>query len=1005
MTDARRPDLNYGHFGEPVYDVESHEWSFPRSTNNALRLRQLGQPRLLLPPQLATLPASTHQTAAQRHKVVRQLVRAHPELAPGASLLPSLAETSEAIQQSRVNYDPATSDLLAFGRALHPLHHRESPRFVPIVSVPGGAAGEFVRVVQLVPEIVDWGEESAARLHAETFQSRVQGLWYGNGSRIQQLQFARSNGEPSEWLAVRYGGTTSILRVILEEKEVPMPCGLPRSPLIEANVELRMKLEHIATVSTQQSGGASHADVCFNPSDPRAFALLDQSSCWSTWKIISINQKRGTWRVEAGNSGDIAEDLSNDARSPAGDVLNHDGWGAVRWISEGACLLVCNRWRLACVMLQERPIETSMPDLAFTKAKDWILDIREAPTRPGHLFVATVSRIFWLQLTVERTVTPTARQDQTQTHLSAQVLFTCVHFRNELDTSLWMQVVVFSTTTKVLLCSRLTGLKTVFTFDNPQALHSFPPSVCDPYLFPEQNDGGMSSSTCLTLALRLLPYKRRDDRTEGEARSWYMKCVVLSADLSLHERFMIATSLDVRDSIEAPRFYDRPRPLRKSSYRVDDDFVVPNGMLDIDVQDAQSTRASSLDVIEQERRPTARSQSSPLLEDQWTINLEWLMEYINSAPNTPLQEASQFIIDRLSERMESRVPGIVSLEELIDQEVAVGDIDELSTAFDGFLKKAESGWFGRHAASVGVPEEPISISRLTTMSLPAPLQFALGSPLIQTYDALLLSWVMSLSHTVAARLRARTERTMRCVAAELHLASYGVSMQSRDGQASEQPPMSSNEEPATFTIPVRGMPLFSQESRRVRAKAIEQASVQLQSPQKIDEQSSVPAATLPTPEPTPSLRSHGSQGSQSIQGGMEDATVLRLRALANVAHQPLLPVAIKRNLDHWVIDQTPDDYDWKQSNERAEQGGKPEDAEEAGRAKKRRRKERSANGGRETLAVSSSQPLPSRLAASQVEVPSHPQYSSQASLVPASQPVPGPHGGAIKPKKGRKKGF
>lgn len=344
-------------------------------------------------------------------------------------------------------------------------------------------------------------------------------------------------------------------------------------------------------------------------------------------------------------------------------------------------------------------------------------------------------------------------------------------------------------------------------------------------------------------------------------------------------------------------------------------------------------------------------------------------------------------------------------EEWIDQEVAVGDIDELSTAFDAFLNKAESGWFGRHAASVGVPEEPISISRLTTMSLPAPLQFALGSPLIQTYDALLLSWVMSLSHTVAARLRARTERTIRCVAAQLHLASYGVSMQSRDEQASEQPPMSSNEEPATFTIPVRGMPLFSQESRRVRAKAIEQASVQLKSPQEIEEQGSVPAATLPTPEPTPSLRSYGSQGSQSIQGGMEDPTVLRLRALANVAHQPLLPVAIKRNLDHWVIDQTPDDYDWKQSNERAEQGGKPEDAEEAGRAKKRRRKERSANGGRETLVVSSSQPLPSRLAASQVEVPSHPQYSSQASLVPASQPVPGPHGGAIKAKKGRKKGF
>lgn len=315
-----------------------------------------------------------------------------------------------------------------------------------MVTIPAGAAGELVKVIQCIPEIVGWGDDFDRKLYTDALESRVQGLWRGNGSPVQQLQFAKSNGESTEWLAVRYGGTTSILRVVLREKEVPMPYGLSSAPAIGANVEHRMELEHIATVSTQQSGVAPHADVCFNPWNPREFAILNQSSCWSTWRITSIKQTLGTWTVEAGSSGTVAEDSFDDARNPAGNTLNHDGWGAVRWTNDGACLLVCNRWRLVCIKLQDRPIEMSMPDLAVTRREDWILDIREAPTHPEYLFIATSSRVIWLQVTVECL----EGQDQTQKHVSAQILFTWAHFRNELDTSLWMQIIALRTSTLTL---------------------------------------------------------------------------------------------------------------------------------------------------------------------------------------------------------------------------------------------------------------------------------------------------------------------------------------------------------------------------------------------------------------------------------------------------------------------------------------------------------------------------------------------------------------------------
>ncbi|KAL9006084.1 MAG: hypothetical protein Q9188_001157 [Gyalolechia gomerana] len=730
------------------------------------QLQSLGESRVLLPAQLANLDENNGQNAAQRGQNIKQLVQAYPEIAPGSGLLSSLAETSDLVQETTAGYDPMISELLAFGRALHPQHHRNDPKTVPVVAVPGGPAGQLVRVVQLVPEIVGWEGKSSIGLKNESFSSRVQGLWSGNGSRIQQLHFARSDFEPTEWLAVRYGGATSILRPILREKEMSQLHHFSPLPGIE-DVEFRLELEHIVTLTTRYSGGIPHADICFNPWNPSEFAIVDRSSCWSVWRIQSVNGTTGVWKLASGLSGQLEEPLSNGTQQPVNSEPKHDGWGAVKWISNGAGLVVCNR-------------RNGTPD---------------AITQNNRRFQAP-------NLSIKPPVKDSAEEDQ--------------------------------------------------------------------------------------------------------------------------------------------------------------------GVL--------------------------------ALEDQWTINLEWLTDYINSSPSTQFNEALRLIPGRISDRMEAVVPGIVSLEELLDHDTIVGDIEDDSVALEDLLSIIEGRSAVGHEDLAGLPEKSISTSRLGARSI------HLADSLSRTYDALIMYWVSSLAARIPGRVRARTERLTRCIAAELQLASCGLRLQLKDGQREEGSQSVVNGGRATFTLVVRSIPDYSNESRRPKEKAVQRASGEAESSPISKYQSYMPAANLPTPEPTPSVNS---QISCSTPSGTEGFAKNRLRSFASVASQPPLPPAVMGILSHWPVGYNPDHYDWETSKAAFEHGAKPEEDEERARVKKRQRRSHlSREHAENTVAPLSQLPIP-RLSASQVERPSDLQHSSQSTLATGSQPQPGRFGSRnlVKDKKDKKPGF
>ncbi|KAL8817140.1 MAG: hypothetical protein Q9223_003968 [Gallowayella weberi] len=919
-----------------------------------------------------------------RKPKIDQLIADYPELAPSSGFLPALAETSEAVQEATAAYDQTSSDRLAYGRALYPSHHRNDSKTIPLVAVVGGAAGELVRVLQLIPKMFN-PDGADFYFQSIVLQSRVQGLWLGNGSPIQQLHFAESKGEPTEWLGVRYGGAVSVLRIFLREVEVPTLYKIPYLPVFDSDVEFRIELEHIVTLPLPSSGGACYTDICFNPWTPLELAVLDQSCHWNIWQIKSVNKKVGVWTVENGPSGSLAKETRDD-----GEIeLEQDGWGCLRFTDHGTGLLVCNRKKIVRYELREQPMAPQMIELGLKKSADWILDIKQDFATSEHIFVTTSSRIFWIHLT-SGYVADTPR-------VPGSILLAWAHFRNTEDISLSTQIVSVRSRTIVLLYSRLTGLKTLYTLHTGEI---FPSIDCDPYLLQIPGHDVFKASHRSTLVLKAVQYTDNEIHDRGESNSahqkrdnWLLRCMVLHGDLSLHEFFLDASSPKVHPVVEGPRSLARARN-PKSSYRVHDDFIIPNGLSEDDVQTG-ADQTSSFYPQGNAHLSNVLYQDLPVSEDQWTLSFEWLTERLKSPSGPPLDEALMLLVGAVSGDFDFSDRGTISIAELIKGEVAVSDLDRDSTALQDFLSRVTNGQSADPEALYVQLAESTSISSLTSPSL---LPIADGA-LTQVYDGLVESWIASLTAIVPSRIRSRTERLIRHVGIQLQLASHGLRRQVFTNQSERDSDDTLTRGQVTFSLPVRQTAIVASSSHTAasRRDPMYPASSQI-----TKDASFMPAMTLPTPEPTPSLRS---QGSNASVDELEDSATQRLRAFSSIGSQPPLPSSSTSILSHWSVGQDPDVYDWEASKRLGERDNSPAAAEDQRQRKRRKRVEKVSQVQDKHLQEASSQPVAPRPVASLEEMPTHALPNSQPTLVTLSQPQPSRHGGSKIGKKVKKAGF
>ena len=265
-----------------------------------------------------------------------------------------------------------------------------------------------------------------------TLESAEEARWSGNGSPIQQLCFSGIDNASGGWLAARYHGATTIFRPLFHQNLVPStrPSQDYHSKTVYAPSYINPN--PIVTLDMKATGGAPHVDVSFNPWDERQIVIMDVKGHWSVWDIEGRHGR--TWSAKPGYDGQLSDDLAEGADG----LTSHspDGWGMALFVSNVHTLLIGGRRILSIIDLGSNKQRLRVPDLGLKKSAEWMLDIKRSPTNCNQVFAVTSSRIFWIEVRSRSDI-----GDSDQAEFGAVVLLSYLHFRNQGDINLRIQVV------------------------------------------------------------------------------------------------------------------------------------------------------------------------------------------------------------------------------------------------------------------------------------------------------------------------------------------------------------------------------------------------------------------------------------------------------------------------------------------------------------------------------------------------------------------------------------
>lgn len=302
---------------------------------------------------------------------------------------------------------------------------------------------------------------------------------------------------------------------------------------------------------------------------------------------------------------------------------------------------------------------------------------------------------------------------------------------------------------------------------------------------------------------------------------------------------------------------------------------------------------------------------------------------------------------------------------MLSTTVAVQDVDAVSESLHEFSRSLGKSFVNNEEDDQNICKflhvSEILSDQISAFVLPS-LAISQNLSLSHIYDSILNLWISSLPKTIPSRVRITAEKDVRDIAVQLSLTGMGVHVGSWDREENvviEEPRSSLDD---VFNLTLRSKISLPRLSVAQLEKSQRPSSSPLVSSQISEDTGFMPPffGSLPTPEPTPSLRSK----SPSVVG-TEDPASKRLRAFANLAPQPVLPLSASNILRHWSEGSDPAMYDFEATERSIRMELESETLVDEATAKKQQRREKRLKRQRERSTASSSQPEPTRIRASQ----------------------------------------
>ncbi|KAF2188381.1 hypothetical protein K469DRAFT_627997 [Zopfia rhizophila CBS 207.26] len=1007
-------DLNFGHFGQAIYDTENREWRFGRRHTGRRKLKQLGSWETALSSSTLfdrSVSPDHRRNPRNVQQEVKALVRSNPDLVPSSDILLGAAISSAAVTSVTSTYDPAIGDLLSFGRCINESRRRPTR----IAALPTGEVGNILRLVLLTKEKHGWGTGKSIWVEGPAITDEVSGYWMGEGAPIQQICFAQSEDQAITFLMTRFPTRTVLFRPTYHT--APQPAT--RSRFYEFPPS-RLNPCPFLSISMEQTGRIPHADVTFNPEYQYQLGLIDQKGNWSVWDIEGRYLEKHT--VSCTNRGTITPLQVPQTDDPETKTAHapEDGWARILWIGDVNTILVCNRRKLEICDVRGdmgKPKVLECPNIISPRSADWILDVKQRSEHKHQFFALTSTRLYLLAVICLND----AQEGDNKS--GASILLSWRHFRGSDDITLQLCVASASEEeTLVLLYSRLNALMTVFRFSDYDSDSSLPFSCSDPTELKLDEDISASARvrrhiSSLHLSRmqfgesELLPGPGPGFDYRSNNVNFHRLSVVLS-DLSIHD--ILLYSLDPENELLVePTSWQTKKRLRPSrsanTIDDDDDFMIPDGMELGSVPKVTTPYRAPRQI--QSQRANSLKLTLTSLDDPRTMDSRFMYDELvktdmlhdNSSEADPEAGDVLSLIQRVNDMLiadpiEYRPLG--TLLDLAPSQIRITDIDEVSSQLVELFNNTRTDF----------EDSPsLELRRIASEQVLRLIGSNNSEPAIAfLYDIILQNFIAPLPYNIPSCIRQAKERLTRRIAVEVMLASSQI--RSVEQHQPTQAPMQSQAGPSQD----RGIALPILPSRKGKEREHEMSSdpgLDTSSPPPSYKQ---PIRTAPpTTEPTPSLAS-GTSYTTPYSTTEFPAKILSQHLQITHPKGTIRP-SVKQVLLHWERSTDPWNYDWDTVTRTVqEELGSRDGMSAERRAKLQRKAERHLKRQRretelmqkrnvESQPVVRSSPGPVEegigLGSSQSQVQG--LGSSQVQMV-ASQTVPGRFGGRLD-RKGKKK--